>query len=312
LSVTFSHGSAAAPPPDLIQAAQDDGRGLRRLRRRTVIFLAVLLFAVGLPSLALSGHIGTEWALAFGDTTSVTATVTGSAPSDQLSRTCSLTDIDVIWTAPVGDHTGQFTVCDDQAGQFAAGSTVQVDVLPGDSSVIQGEDRGSAVFGVVLETIVLVFILLLLAAGVWQLFRLAAARRHWRTAPMLPAVVFPAGSKRSRDGGQPTWIVPVGDTVPWTRPPSLKARRRTCLANISVPLGTRAEASGLDPENALVLNVLQRPKDPVRLASGDPVWLAPAGRTMRTHRRAAPYAIVRTTDQQVFWANGLPMPGQGW
>jgi len=163
--VTFSHGSAAAPPPDLIQAAQDDGRGLRRLRRRTVIFLAVLLFAVGLPSLALSGHIGTEWALAFGDTTSVTATVTGSAPSDQLSRTCSLTDIDVIWTAPVGDHTGQFTVCDDQAGQFAAGSTVQVDVLPGDSSVIQGEDRGSAVFGVVLETIVLVFILLLLAAG---------------------------------------------------------------------------------------------------------------------------------------------------
>lgn len=310
--MAFARGALPVPPSDLIHAAKDDGRGLRRLRRRTVIFLVILVLAVGLPSLALSGHIGTEWALAFGDTTVVNATVTGSAPSDQPSRSCSLTDIDVIWTAPVGDHVGQFTVCTDEASQFAAGTTVQVDVLSGDSSVIQGEGRGSAIFGVVLETIVLVFILLLLAAGVWQLFRLAAARRHWREAPMLPAVAFPAGSKRSRDGGQPTWIVPVGDTVPWTLPSSAKARRRTCLANIPVPQGTQAEASGLDPQNALVLNVLQRPKDPALLASGDPVWLAPAGRTMRTHRRAAPYAIVRTTDRQVFWANGLPLPGQGW
>ena len=293
----------------MIHAAKDDGRGLRRLRRRTVIFLVVIVLAVGLPSLALSGHIGTEWALAFGHTTTVDATVTGSAPSDQPSRTCSLTDIEVIWTAPVGDHAGQFTVCADDASQFPVGSTVPVAVLPGDTSVIQGEGRGSAIFGVVLETIVLLFILLLLAAGVWQLFRLAAARRHWREAPMVPGVVFPAGSRRSRDGGQPVWIVPVGDTVPWTRPSSPKARRRTCLANIPVGVGTQAEASGLDPQNTLTLNVLQRPKDPAQLASGDPVWVAPAGRTLRTHRRAGPYAIVRTTDRQVFWANGLPLPG---
>jgi hypothetical protein len=309
--VAPAHGALPLPPADVIQNARDDGRGLRRMRRRILIFVVIIVLAVGLPSVALSGHIGTEWALAFGDTTTVNATVTGTAPSDQLSRTCSLTDIDVIWTAPVGGHAGQFTVCDNDAGQFPVGSTVQVAVLPGDSNVIQGEGRGSAIFGVVLETIVLLFILLLLAAGVRQLFRLAAVRRHWRQAPMLPGVVFPAGSRRSRDGGQPMWIVPVGDAVPWARPSSLKARRRTCLASIPVAAGTQAEARGLDPQNTLTLNVQQRPKDPAQLAAGDPVWVAPTGLT-RHHRRIGPYAIVRTSDRQVFWASGLPMPGDRW
>jgi hypothetical protein len=49
-----------------------------------------------------------------------------------------------------------------------------------------------------------------------------------------------------------------------------------------------------------------------RLADGDQVWVAPAGRTLRGHRRASPYAVIRAADRQVFWATGLPMPGQGW
>ena len=113
--MTAVSGALPAPPPDLVRTAHDDGRGLRRLRRGTLIFIVVFALIVGLPALALSGHIRTEWSLAFGVATMVDATVTGSSPSDQPSRSCSLTSIHVVWTAPVGDHFGQLTVCDDQA-----------------------------------------------------------------------------------------------------------------------------------------------------------------------------------------------------
>ena len=97
----------------------------------------------------------------------------------------------------------------------------------------------------------------------------------------------------------------------WTRPPPGKARRRTCLADVPVRIGAAAEERGLDPQAAVRLNV-QRRRDRAQLAEGDRVWVAPAGRTLRGHRRASPYAIIRAGDRQVFWATGMPMPGQNW
>lgn len=306
--LTVAAVSAVPPaPPEVVRTAQDNGRSLRRLRRATLIFVVVMVLIVGLPSLALSGHINTEWSLAFGQATTVNATVTGSSPSDQPSRTCSLTNIDVIWTAPVGDHFGQFTVCDDQAARFAVGTTVQVDVAAGDSSVIQGEDRGSAIFGVVLETVILFFFLLLLGAAVRTWLALLVAPRRWRNAPWLPGAAFPNG--RGRGVGQPVLVIP-GGPVPWSRSSSRQGRRRTCLAfDVPADVGDRAESRGLDPGDAITLNVQRRPD--AQLAAGDQVWVAPTGRTLRS-RRAGPYAVIRAADRQVFWATGRPMPGPGW
>jgi hypothetical protein len=307
--VTPVSGALPAPPPDLVRGADDDGRGLRVLRRMTLIFIVVFALIFGLPALALFGHIRTEWSLAFGIATTVEATVTGSSPSDQPSRSCGLTNIDVVWTAPVGGHSGQFTVCDDQAGQFPLGATVKVDVVPGDSSVIQGEGRGSAIFGVVLETVVLLFVLLLLAGGVRQWLQLTAASRRWRSVPWVPGTVYPAPPGKA--AGRPVLVIPPGDTVPWTRPPAGKARRRTCLADVPVRIGADAEERGLDPQAAVRLNV-QRRRDGVQLTEGDQVWVAPAGRSLRGHRRSSPYAIIRAGDRKLFWATGMPMPGENW
>jgi hypothetical protein len=308
-------GRPPAPPPDVVRTAQDDRRGLHRLQRRILTFVVVILVIVGLPSIALSGHIGAEWALAFGDATAVNATVTGSSPSAEPSRTCSLTNVYVVWTAPVGDHIGQFTVCDDEVGKFTFGTTVPVFVLPGDSSVIQGEGRGSAIFGVVLETVLLLFFLLLLVAAIRQWLTLMTASRRWRDAPWLPGAAYPAPvtrRRRGRAGGQLILVVPAYGSVPWTRPASRSARRRTCLAaDVPNDVGQQADKRGLEPQDTISLSV-QRRRDNAQLADGDQVWVAPAGRTLRGHRRASPYAVIRAADRQVFWATGLPMPGQGW
>jgi hypothetical protein len=313
--VTPVSGLPPAPPPDVVQTAQDDRRGLHRLQRRILTFVVVILLVVGLPPLALSGHISAEWSLAFGNATAVNATVTGTSPSAEPSRTCSLTNIYVVWTAPVGDHIGQFTVCDDELDKFTFGTTVRVFVVPGDSSVIQGEGRGSAIFGVVLETLFLLFFLWLLIGGIWQWLTLMAAPRRWRDAPWLPGAAFSApvsGRRRGRPAGQAILVVPKYGSVPWTRPSSRSGRRRTCLAaNVPYDVGERADQRGLEPQDTISLSV-QRRRDDAQLADGDQVWVAPAGRTLRGRRRTSPYAVIRAADRKVFWATGLPMPGQGW
>ena len=298
-----------APPPDLLRTADDDRRGLRGLRGMSLIFIALFALLFGLPAFLLFGHIRTEWSLAFGFATKVEATVTGSSASAQPSRSCALTNIHVVWTAPVGDHFGSFTVCDNQAGDFPVGTTVPVDVVAGDSSVIQGEGRGSAIFGVILEIIVLLFALLLLFAFARQWWQLTAAPRRWRHTPWVPGMVYPAPPGKAV--GRPVLVIPPGDTVPWTRPPPGKARR-TCLAD-DVPslTGRDAEQRGLDPQDAVRLNV-QRRRDGGQLAEGDQVWVAPTGRTLRGRLRGGPYAIIRPGDRKLFWATGNAMPGQDW
>jgi hypothetical protein len=92
----------------------------------------------------------------------------------------------------------------------------------------------------------------------------------------------------------------------------VRIRKGTCLVR-SFPPATaqQAEEHGLDPDNAIDLAV-QRRKDGARLDSGDRVWVAPAGRTLRRHLRSGPYAVIRASDRRVSWAMGLRMPGRGW
>jgi hypothetical protein len=299
-------GALAAPPGEAGQAAADARRNLRRIRNRILRFAVLVVLILGVPSVLESGHISAEWALAFGHATGVTATVTGSAPSAEVSRACGKTTINVVWADPAGFHHGSFTVCSDDADQFPAGKSVQVSVLSGDGSVIQGEGRGSAVSGVVIESLVVLGALLLLAGLGRQVFGLTLAGRRWAGAPWLPGTSL-AGRATTRSVGQAVLFVPRAGVVPWTRPPVAGRRPRTALVR-SLPdeAGYQAKEHGFDPDNALRL-ISWRRKDGHLLAPGDQVWLA-APRRSRGHRRA-PYALIRAGDHRVFWAFGGPLPG---
>lgn len=106
----------------------------------------------------LHSSVRAEWGLALGSAHRVEATVTGSQPSDQPSRTCTQIQIDVVWS---GHGTGNFSVCQQSAGQFPAGTAVLVYATPGDPVVSHGESRASVLTGVSLESF---FGLLLLLA----------------------------------------------------------------------------------------------------------------------------------------------------
>jgi hypothetical protein len=178
-------GSALSPHPDVAPAALYDGSALRRSRRRAA-FMTGFLVLLALIPLSLLGHVRAEWALTFGRARVVSATVAGSQPSAEFNRTCTMTQIDVIWPAPAGTSTGNFTVCAGDASQFPAGKVVQVAVLPGDSSVIQGESRADAISGVAIESAVALFLLVMLAASARWLLLLVTAGSRWRSGPWLP------------------------------------------------------------------------------------------------------------------------------
>jgi hypothetical protein len=299
----------AAPPEVAERAAADGRRNLRRIRNRMLRFALCVVLILGVPSLLLSGHISAEWALAFGHAHGVTATVIGSSPSADLGSECGKTNIDVAWADPIGFHQGSFTVCNEDAGQYPPGKTVRVNVLAGDGSVIQGEGRGSAIFGVAIESLVVLGSLLLLAGLGRLVIGLTVAGRRWSRAPWLPGTSL-AGRATTRSAGQAVVFVPRTGLVPWPRPPASTRRPRTALdRSLLGEAGDQAREHGFDPDNALRL-VAWRRKDGYLLTPGDQLWLA-APRRARGHRRT-PYALIRAGDHRVFWAFGPPLPGSNW
>jgi hypothetical protein len=275
--------ASLAPPADLPKAGLDDGGSLRRMRRRLVFWVGVFALAVGLPTLLGFGHIQAEWALALGKARIVAATVSGSQPSAEFNRFCSsMTRVDVAWPAPNGNNPGNFTVCDSEASQYPVGRVIQVAVVPGDSSVIVGESRGAAIFGVVIESLTLLFLLLMLAAAVrwWLVLRAAATR--WRSSPWLPGQT--RDGVRRRGKGQPVLVLFDPEALPW---PATDG-------------------------NQLMDLLVERRRDGERLLSGDPVWVIPTGRSLVHRSRSGPYAVVRAGDWMMFWGTGNPMPRGTW
>jgi hypothetical protein len=298
-------GSSLAPRPEIARAALYDGSYLGRLRRNAALLLAFWVVATVLPLIALFGSVRAEWGLALGQARIVSAVVVGYAPALP-SRTCSMTNINVSWPAPAGGHSGRFAVCDNDTSQFGVGKVVSVAVVPGDTTVTQGESRASAIAGVAIESVFGLVILFFVVGTAQWWYALTAAGMRWKTAPWLAGEVRPGVMSR-RGRGQP--IIFFLASAPW---PPLKIRKGTCLTR-SFPPGTaeQAEEDGLDPDGAIDL-LVQRRKDGAHLDSGDRVWVAPAGRTLRRHFRSGPYAVIRESDRRVFWATGQRMPGGGW
>jgi hypothetical protein len=290
-------------------AAADGRRNLRRIRNRMLRFALWVVLILGVPSLLLSGYISAGWALAFGHPSGVVATVTGSAPAAP-SNACDQTSINVVWADQIGFHHGSFTVCRGGAHRFPPGKTVRVDVLSGDGSLTQAESRGSAIVGVVIESLVLLGAVLLLAGLGRLVIGLTVAGRRWSREPWLPGAPLAGRATPRSAGGQAVLFVPRAGLVPWPRPLASTRRPRTALdRSLLGEAGDQAREHGFDPDNALQLTTWRR-KDGYLLTPGDQLWLA-APRRARGHRRT-PYALIRASDHRVFWAFGPPHPGDNW
>ena len=306
---TPAAGQALTPPPEVAERASADGRrNLRRIRNRMLRIALWWVLILGVPSVLLSGYISAEWALAFGHPSGVVATVTGSAPAAP-SNACDQTSINVVWADQIGFHHGSFTVCRGGAHRFPPGKTVRVDVLSGDGSLTQAESRGSAIFGVVIESLVLLGAVLLLAGLGRLVIGLTVAGRRWLREPWLPGTSL-ASRATTRSAGQALLFVPRTGLVPWPRQPARTRRPRTALdRSLLGEAADQAREHGFDPDNALRL-IAWRRKDGYLLTPGDQLWLA-APRRARGHRRT-PYALIRAGDHRVFWAFGPPLPGDNW
>lgn len=296
--VTVADRQGLATPADAEHVVLDDQSGLRSQQRRLLGFAVFMVLVLALPVAVFLGHIRAEWALAFGRAKVVRAAVIGSRPSAEFARCGALTQIDVRWPAPDGTNPGNFTVCDYDVASYPVGKVISVAVTRGERSVIVGEDQGSAVFGVVLESLLLAFVLLLVMAALRQCLRLGVAVRRLKGAPWLPAEAVRLASQTVR-GTTTVRILALFDS---DRAPSLSAGLPQALPPPTDPFAPGQQS------RRLKLRILPR-KDKERLEHGTPVWVVPTGRTLWRHRRSGPYAVIRASDRKVFWASGGALPG---
>jgi hypothetical protein len=161
-------------------------------------WIAVTIGVVALPVALSWDHIRAEWSLAFGAAHVVDAVVVGTVPRSTLSRTCpNQVGIIVALQQPGPQSFGEFNRCADVADDYPPGRRIQVAVMPGNLQVIQGEGRGDAWFGVVLESLLLCGVVLVVR--IFLVGALAIASRRWRT---WPAVVRTAQIAEKRPRAQ--------------------------------------------------------------------------------------------------------------
>jgi hypothetical protein len=308
--VAHSTDPAAAPRSDVAARAQWRRAGLGRLQARFTGLFAFFVLILLIPA-ASFGTIRAEWGLALGRARIVQATVVGSSPSAEFNRNCSMTDIHVVWSGPPEPGTGSFSVCDDRVSGYRPGGVVRVAALPGDSSVTAGESRGSAIAGVVIESVFLLIWLLFIGVTGWAAIVAVTAARRWRRAAWLPGSASPGDVPRGRrrGGTQRAVIFLDPGSVPWD--PGSDPRWTAMAGGQPYASAAWADESGLSRRTAAGVSILPR-RDGSRLQQGDQVWLAPAGLTLLRRYRTSPYAVVRVADSRVFWATGRRLPGRGW
>lgn len=309
--MAHSPNPAAVPRPDVVAQAHWRRAGLGRLQTRFTGLFAFFVLVLLIPLAANFGTVRAEWGLALGRARIVRAIVVGSSPSAQFSRTCSMTDIHVTWPGPPAPGAGSFSVCDDQAFGYQPGTAVKVAALPGDSAVTARESRGSAIAGVVIESVFLLIWLLFIGVTCWAAIVAVTAARRWRRVAWLPGAASPGDQPRrgGRGGTQRAVIFLNPESVPWD--PGSDPRWTAMAGAQPSASAAWADESGLSRRTAASVGILPH-RDGARLQQGDQVWLAPAGLTLLRRYRTSPYAVIRAADSRVFWATGRRLPGRGW
>ncbi|HEX3813537.1 MAG TPA: hypothetical protein VHX59_11905 [Mycobacteriales bacterium] len=262
-------------PVEAWQSLDDGGYRRRQLRRQIIgiVFMVLLgLFIAGLMSQATTTA---EWGRAFGRDHRVSGIVAGVIPNVGSTRVCTLSRVVLVWAEDGNSRSGYLDVCSDETGKYRRGTTVAGWALradPRDDPVgVNVEGRPSAIFGVTLESLMILGLVAVIAALCRTLWRLLRA----------PHVL----SRR---------IV---------RSMTVDLTTHTFANGRSVRSGTRVV---LHPEDGDNLSAVARTRRDTRLlAAGDALSVIPTGHSLFRHRPAGPVALIREADRQLFWSNAL-------
>jgi hypothetical protein len=232
------------------------------------------LFGLFIVALLLSQRtIGAEWGRAFGTDHRVTGTVIRINPNSGSTRTCTLDRVVLSWTEGSADRTGFFDVCSDETDKYPTGKKVtgwaQRADSHNDAVAVNVEGRAGAIFGVVLES-------LMILGVAWFVLALARSIVRQTRAPAL------LGRRPATD----MRVIEVQTTLPNGR--RIRSGRRLVLQ-----LG----------DQRLSAKVLARPDDVV-LDAGDEVSVISTGRGLFRRRPTGPVGIVRKHDLLMFWSIG--------
>lgn len=264
--------ASALPVGDL---AAQSGALLRRTIRGTWAGLLVMaVFGAVIVGLLLSSRtVAAEWGRAFGTDYRVSGPVVRIVPNVDTTRTCTLDRVVLNWIEGPAIRVGYFDVCSDQTHKFPLGMTVSGWAPRADSHNdavgINRESQGGAIFGVVLESLVVL-------GAAW--FVLALARSLWRQI-RAPAIL---GRRTATD----MRVIEVQTTLPNGR--RVRNGGRRIVLN-----------SGDGQRRSTV--ALPRPDGAV-LDTGDKVSVISTGRSLFRRRPTGPVGIVRKHDRMIFWS----------
>jgi hypothetical protein len=264
--------ASAAPVGDL--AGQSKALLRRSIRGTLAGCVVMLVFGLFIIAVLLSQRtVGAEWGRAFGTDHRVTGTVIRIIPNSGVTRTCTLDRVVLSWTEGSADRTGFFDVCSDETDKYPTGKKVtgwaQRADRHNDAVGVNVEGRAGAIFGVVLES-------LMILGAAW--FVLGFARSIWRQT-RAPALL---GRRPATD----MRVIEVQTKLPNGR--RIRSGRRLVLQSGGQRLSAR---------------VLPRPDDVV-LEAGDEVSVISTGRSLFRRRPTGPVGIVRKHDLLMCWSTG--------
>jgi hypothetical protein len=257
-----------------VLAGQSKALLRRSIRGTLAMFIVISLFGLFFIAVLLSQRtVAAEWGRAFGTDHRVTGTVVRIISNSGTTRTCTLDRVVLSWSEGPAERTGFFDVCSDETDKYPTGNKVAGWAPRADSHNdavgVNVEGRAGAIFGVVLESLIILGV-------AW--FALALARSVWRQT-RAPAML---GRRTATD----MRVIEVQTRLP-------NGRR--------VRKGQRLVLNFGDQRRSII--VLPRPDDVV-LEAGDEVSVISTGRSLVRRRPAGPVGIVRKRDLMMFWSTG--------
>jgi hypothetical protein len=272
-AMTWSAG--ATRPAEAPLALDDGGSRRRQLRRQIIGIVFVVLLGLFIAGLMSQATTTAEWGRAFGRDHRVSGLVAEVIPNVSSTRTCTLSRVVLVWDEGSKARSGYFDVCSDETGKYRRGTRVAGWALradpQGDPVGVNVEGRASAIFGVTLESLMILGLLAVIAAlgrALWRLLRAPHVLSRRRARSM---------------------------TVDLTT--------HTFANGRSVRSGTRVVLHPPDGGNLSAIVIARR--DTRRLAAGDALSVIPTGHSLLRRRPTGPIALIRETDQQLFWSNAL-------
>ncbi|HEX3785984.1 MAG TPA: hypothetical protein VHX38_40550 [Pseudonocardiaceae bacterium] len=275
----------------------DDGGARRGMLGRQAVGLAfAVLLGLLIAGLLSEATTSAEWGRAFGTDQPITGTVNRVLPNTGSTRTCTLDSVVLTWQDGPTVRAGYFDVCSDEIGNYPTGARVAGWAPPIDANNdpvgVNLESRGGAIFGVILDSLL---VLAVLAAIVGLAIALVRTIRAPKVLGRRPAsgmsVVGRAAPRRGRRQRSTTGsrfvLVPAGHPA------------------VSLSGDLAVSLSGTWLAGTRLVGRVTRRRDLETLADNDAVTAIPTGRSLLRRRPVGPVALVREADRKLFWSTTL-------